>query len=366
LLRSKDIQDFFSAEFTLLRKGSIIPFDICLYFSRNNHLILWRKRNTKITEYFLKRHRNAGANLIWIHQDDKEAYEEYLREKSSGAERKTEEGCFIADVMKSERLSETEKSAVVAEAAKEIVSELSSAETLEDQKEANEKAKKIIEDILHQTATEVQSAVQEIQALVDLDPDLSHGANVSIYAVLFSMSLGNTKPDTLHHLSTAGLLHDLGVYAINAEVTEKSWDQFNENDLRHYEQHPELAVEFIKNHFREAPADVCSLILQSHEKFDGSGYPKGTRGFELDDTGQLIAIAELFDTIASGQWDGKKRTFKEAVDVLTQLDAGSSSPEHFNPDIFHQVRCWIQVKKDGEELNSSEDAVKDNIKALLS
>jgi putative two-component system response regulator len=70
----------------------------------------------------------------------------------------------------------------------------------------------------------------------------------------------------------------------------------------------------------------ASISISHHEKYDGSGYPNGLRGEDIPIEGRIIALADVFDALAS------KRVYKEAwpIDKILQTileDTGS----HFDP-----------------------------------
>jgi HD-GYP domain-containing protein (c-di-GMP phosphodiesterase class II) len=95
------------------------------------------------------------------------------------------------------------------------------------------------------------------------------------------------------------------------------------------------------NAFGEGVPDrVKALIKLSHEKFDGTGYPHQKRGFDQDRHAQLLAIAEMLDSVSKGQWDGKKRSYNDALDVLTSFEKDSDLPNYFSSEVLLSIKRW--------------------------
>jgi HD-GYP domain-containing protein (c-di-GMP phosphodiesterase class II) len=107
---------------------------------------------------------------------------------------------------------------------------------------------------------------------------------------------------------------------------------------------------------------VLAILSQHHEKFDGTGYPKGLKGFSVDDISQLLSIADLVDTVGSGHWDGKERTLKETLEEIETMEKSRTFPEHFNPEVYAAVMRWVRSIPDpraDQGLRSAAQVVRD-------
>ncbi len=87
--------------------------------------------------------------------------------------------------------------------------------------------------------------------------------------------------------------------------------------------------------------DTClSIIAEHHEKWDGSGYPKGLKGEEITIPGRIIAVADVFDALIS------KRVYKEAFSIEKAFDILTEGRgKHFAPqvvDIFLENRTEVE------------------------
>jgi putative two-component system response regulator len=83
---------------------------------------------------------------------------------------------------------------------------------------------------------------------------------------------------------------------------------------------------------------AAEIALTHHEKWDGTGYPKGLRGDEIPVSGQIVAIADVYDALRS------ERAYKSAFSVdltLEKMSPGKGS--HFAPDVFDAFEKSVDV-----------------------
>jgi len=134
-------------------------------------------------------------------------------------------------------------------------------------------------------------------------------------------------------------LHDLGKIAI-PDVILKKPGRLTPEEFEGIKKHVEFGIRIIEHLESEVPdADLLKyakiLIETHHEKWDGSGYPKGMSGEAIPLIGRLMAIADVYDALISERPYKKAIPHKEAVQIILK-ERGS----HFDPvlvDVFEQV-----------------------------
>jgi putative nucleotidyltransferase with HDIG domain len=97
-------------------------------------------------------------------------------------------------------------------------------------------------------------------------------------------------------LRTAALLHDIGKLAIPGSLVVKK-GLLTETERRIIETHPMEGARLLAP--MERYGSVISVVLQHHERIDGSGYPLGLRGSEISLHSRIVAVADTFDAITS-------------------------------------------------------------------
>src|SRR4030065_1725853 len=104
-----------------------------------------------------------------------------------------------------------------------------------------------------------------------------HRREVPRIACTIAQELGLSE-DRLRELFIAGALHDLGKIAIPSGLLAKS-GKLNTLEFALLKTHPQVAYNILKP--INLPGNTAEIILQHHERLDGSGYPRGLTGHEI-------------------------------------------------------------------------------------
>jgi putative nucleotidyltransferase with HDIG domain len=148
-----------------------------------------------------------------------------------------------------------------------------------------------------------------------------HAAAVARFARDMAEKLGMSKQEQeLAH--TAGLLHDIGHFALSDRVAERG-RTLTEEDWEAIQRHPELGADMLRDLGIYGP--VAEIVLAHHERIDGRGYPQGLSSDQIPEIAKLIAVAEVYDTLTANDTYRTRMSSFEALRELrrvadTQLD----------------------------------------------
>jgi putative nucleotidyltransferase with HDIG domain len=163
-----------------------------------------------------------------------------------------------------------------------------------------------------------------LRALDTRDPRAArHAAAVARFASDMAEAVGmSEQQQELAH--TAGLLHDIGHFALSDRVAERG-RTLTDEDWMAIQRHPEFGAEMLRDLGMYGP--VAEIVLAHHERIDGRGYPNGLIGEEMPDIAKIISIAEVYDTLTAADTYRTRMSSFEALRELrrvsgTQLDAG--------------------------------------------
>ena len=181
------------------------------------------------------------------------------------------------------------------------------------------------------------TAVAAIGATVEVrDPYTSgHQDRVAAMSAAIARELG-LDTFAVEGIHLAASIHDIGKIAVPSEILNKS------GSLRSAE------FELIKNHSQIGydiiagiafPWPVADMILQHHERFDGSGYPDGLRGEEITIGARIIAVADVFEAMSSHRPYRASRGVSVALDEIRS--GGGSS---YDPNV---VDAFLRLIADG-------------------
>ena len=149
-----------------------------------------------------------------------------------------------------------------------------------------------------------------------------HAAAVARFSSDMAEALGMSENDQeLAH--TAGLLHDIGHFALSDRVAERG-RTLTEEDWVAIQQHPELGADMLRDLGMYGP--IAEIVLAHHERIDGRGYPYGLSGDEIPTIAKIIAVAEVYDTLTAADTYRTRKSSFEALRELrrvagTQLDS---------------------------------------------
>ncbi|MDX1295689.1 MAG: HD domain-containing protein [Sulfurimonadaceae bacterium] len=160
----------------------------------------------------------------------------------------------------------------------------------------------------------------------------NHVKRVAEYSRILALHYGLPEWEA-EMLKQASPMHDIGKVAIPDAILNKP-GRFDEAERNVMETHAQLGYDMLK--YSERPLLKCAATVayEHHEKWNGSGYPNGTRGEDIHIYGRITALADVFDALGSDRcykqaWDDE-RIFK-----LFKEERG----EHFDPkliDIFFE------------------------------
>ncbi|MDX9896876.1 MAG: HD-GYP domain-containing protein [Desulfofustis sp.] len=102
------------------------------------------------------------------------------------------------------------------------------------------------------------------------------------------------QEDELHGLRMAGLIHDMGKIAVPGEILSKPGN-LNEAEMQLIKRHPQVAYDILKQ--IDFPWPVDRIVLQHHEKLDGSGYPQGLKGGDILLEARILCVADVVETM---------------------------------------------------------------------
>jgi putative nucleotidyltransferase with HDIG domain len=153
----------------------------------------------------------------------------------------------------------------------------------------------------------------------------THCINVSLLSVLFGRYLGLGRED-LRLLGFAGLFHDLGKARMPEEVLNKP-GKLTEEEFVVMKRHPAEGFLMMRQDKRIAP-EVLRGALEHHEKFDGTGYPRGLAGDEISAFARIIGVADVYDALTSVRVYKPGMPPNQALRIVYELKDSSFYPGH--------------------------------------
>lgn len=115
---------------------------------------------------------------------------------------------------------------------------------------------------------------------------------------------------------TAGLLHDVGKFALSDRVMERGVN-LSDADWKGIRRHPELGATMLKDVGVYGP--IAEIVRTHHERLDGRGYPAGLTAEEIPEVAKIVAVAEIYDTLTAEDTYRARMSSFEALRELRRV-----------------------------------------------
>jgi putative two-component system response regulator len=156
------------------------------------------------------------------------------------------------------------------------------------------------------------NAIQAVSTIVEIrDPYTSgHQKQVSKIASAIARIMGLSENE-VSGIKMAGLIHDIGKVAIPFEILTKP-GKLDDLEFDMIKKHPKIGYDILKS--IEFPYPVAQIVLQHHERIDGSGYPYGLPADDILLESKIIGVADVIDAMAS------HRPYRPAIGIVGAME----------------------------------------------
>ncbi len=143
----------------------------------------------------------------------------------------------------------------------------------------------------------LDAAILALSKAVEIrDPyTAGHQYRVAGLAHVIAQQLGFDRK-LLEGMKVMGFLHDIGKIVVPAEILTKP-SKLHEYEFNHIKMHCQAGYDILKE--IEFPWPIAQIVLQHHEKLDGSGYPDGVRGDQILFPSRILTVADVMEAISS-------------------------------------------------------------------
>ncbi|MDD3847547.1 MAG: response regulator [Syntrophorhabdaceae bacterium] len=206
-----------------------------------------------------------------------------------------------------ERILHTKKIPIIESEGKEVYL-LGISEDITERKETQEELKRTMEKLRKSLVVTIHTMSMMVEAR---DPyTAGHQRRVSnlARAVAKEMDLSEAVIDSVR---MTGSIHDIGKISVPAEILSKP-GRLTEIELSLIKVHPQSGYDMLKD--VELPYPIAEIVLQHHERLDGSGYPQGLTDGEILLEAQILSIADVVEAMAS------HRPYRSALGIDAALE----------------------------------------------
>ena len=167
----------------------------------------------------------------------------------------------------------------------------------------------------------------------------THSVSTMVYALMIARKL-NYNEQKLNILGMGTLLHDIGKMLIDHDIMYKE-GQLTQEEYQYVKMHTLYGYQAMRR-IATIPEPVRQIAYMHHEKLDGTGYPQGLRGSELNEYVRIVAIADVYDALTTDRCYRKKWPANKAMDFLMER-----SEKEFDPELVGLFTQQLAVYPNG-------------------
>lgn len=169
--------------------------------------------------------------------------------------------------------------------------------------------------IVQGTLNNLNNIIYKSQFLVDGDYHQVHGINTAILSTALASSLRMTRSQ-INNIALAALVHDVGKKRLPVDILDKKALSAIEESL--LEEHPKISYGIIRNELLYSE-EVAQIVLNHHERNDGSGYPSKLEADEISDETYVLIVADMFHNIICNRTEFFVSGPNEATKILLEI-----------------------------------------------
>ena len=160
-----------------------------------------------------------------------------------------------------------------------------------------------------------------------------HIRRIGLYSASLAEALG-WEPERVEDIRLAATMHDIGKIGIPDGLLLKT-DKFTAEEIEVVKKHTEVAARILGSSDIPLLQMAEEIALCHHEKWDGSGYPKGLAGEQIPESARIVAIVDAYDALTEVRVYDPARSEEEVLAMIT-----AERGKHFDPRIFD---CFLRL-----------------------
>lgn len=195
-----------------------------------------------------------------------------------------------------------------------------------------------IKDLVSAINEDLNNSAEDIVNLLDSiendDYIYAHSLNVGVISMYFANKL-RLSEEVINEIGIGAFIHDIGKSKIPENILYKS-DDLTPQERTYIQEHSYLGYELVQED-EKLPELAKKIVLFHHERYDGSGYPYGMSGDEIDKEIEIVSLADFFDDITS------PKSYKETLSVPKALELISKNANQFRNDMIQRFLKEMHV-----------------------
>ena len=182
-----------------------------------------------------------------------------------------------------------------------------------------------LQDSMEKLQKSLEGSIQAIARTVETRDPYTAGHQQRV-AELAGAIAGEMRlsDEVIYGIRMGGLIHDLGKVSIPAEILTKP-GRITQIEFELIKTHPKVGYDILKS--IEFPWPIAKMVLQHHERMDGSGYPAGLKGSEIIPEARILGVADVVEAMASHRPYRPSLGIDKALNEISEKIGGLYDPD---------------------------------------
>jgi HD-GYP domain-containing protein (c-di-GMP phosphodiesterase class II) len=232
----------------------------------------------------------------------------------------------LREAVRDRTLPPEQKSKIVYQSSRVLVERL-----LEDPKAENiQEAKKGISEIVDMIIAEDATSRELLKITAHDFYTYTHSVNVGVFAVMLAKAVfKGSDAHNMHELGAGFFLHDIGKVRIDPGIINKP-GKLTEEEMAAMKSHPYQGYRILKE-TNQLTEECMFIVMQHHEREDGTGYPRMLKGEQIHTYGRICCIADVYDALTA------ERSYKQRLNTFEALKLMKDQLlNHFHRELFEK------------------------------
>ena len=155
----------------------------------------------------------------------------------------------------------------------------------------------------------------------------AHVRRIGLYAEIIARARG-WSAGAAEEIRLAAPMHDVGKIGIPDHILLKP-GSLTPQEFRVIERHTTMGAAILAGSHVPLLRLACEIALTHHERWDGSGYPKGLTRGQIPEAGRIVAVADVYDALVHTRIYRPAMTERQALEIMSRARG-----HHFDPEVF--------------------------------
>jgi response regulator RpfG family c-di-GMP phosphodiesterase len=209
-----------------------------------------------------------------------------------------------------------------------------------------------LRDALQRLETSYEDTLQALGAAIDLrdNETAGHSRRVCRYSLEMARAMGWSETQ-MGTLARGAHLHDIGKLGIPDSILLKP-GPLTAEEWKLMQRHVEIGFDLVKD--IAFLSDASEIVLTHHERYNGSGYPRGLKGEEILSGSRIFALADSFDAITSDRPYRRASSFESGRQTIQHHSGSLFDPEVVMVFLSIPEETWPAIAKDQRQVAALE------------